>query len=39
MAFVEITTDIHFHGFIGGLEGGYAMAADRNGSRLLASAH
>ncbi len=32
-------TDIHFHGFIGGIEGGYAMAADRNGSMLPASAH
>ncbi len=32
-------TDIHFHGFIGGIEEGYAMAADRNGSLLPASAH
>ena len=32
-------TDIHFHGFIGGIEDGYAMAADRNGSMLPASAH
>jgi hypothetical protein len=32
-------TDIHFHGFIGGIEGGYAMAADRSGSLLPASAH
>jgi hypothetical protein len=32
-------TDIHFHGFIGGIEGGYAMAADQNGSMLPASAH
>jgi hypothetical protein len=32
-------TDIHFHGFIGGIEGGYAMATDRSGSLLPASAH
>jgi hypothetical protein len=32
-------TDIHFHGFIGGIDDGYATAADRNGSMLLAGAH
>ncbi|HKQ74081.1 MAG TPA: hypothetical protein VJ810_10310 [Blastocatellia bacterium] len=28
--------EIQFHGFIGGIENGYAMAADRNGSMLSA---
>jgi hypothetical protein len=32
-------TDIQFHGFIGGIEDGYAIAADRNGSMLLAGVH
>jgi hypothetical protein len=32
-------TDIHFHGFIGGIDDGYATAADRRGSMLLAGAH
>src|SRR5215510_686578 len=31
--------DIHFHGFIGGIEDGYAIAADRTGSMLLAGIH
>ena len=31
--------DIHFHGFIGGIEDGYAVAADRAGSMLLAGVH
>ncbi len=32
-------TDIHFHGFIGGIENGYAVATDRNGSMLPAAVH
>jgi hypothetical protein len=32
-------TDIHFHGFIGRIEDGYAIAADRNGSMLPAGVH
>lgn len=31
--------DIHFHGFIGGIENGYAVAADRSGSMLPATIH
>jgi len=31
--------EIQFHGFIGGIEGGYAIAADRAGSMLLAGVH
>ncbi len=31
-------SEIHFHGFIGGIEDGYAIAADRAGSMLIASA-
>jgi hypothetical protein len=31
--------EIHFHGFIGGIEGGYAIAADHSGSMLLAGVH
>jgi len=30
-------TDIHFHGMIGSLEGGWATAADRRGSLLPAT--
>ncbi len=32
-------TDIQFHGFIGGIEDGYAMAVDRSGSMLPAIMH
>ncbi len=32
-------TDIHFHGFIGGIENGYAIAADHTGSMLLSAVH
>ncbi|MGE0131228.1 MAG: hypothetical protein AB7U82_24370 [Blastocatellales bacterium] len=32
-------TDIQFHGFIGGIEDGYAVAADHNGSMLSAAVH
>jgi hypothetical protein len=32
-------TDIHFHGFIGGIENGYAVAADHRGSMLPAAIH
>jgi len=32
-------TDIQFHGFIGGIEDGYAIAADRTGSMLPAAVH
>ena len=32
-------TDIQFHGFIGGIEDGHAIAADRNGSMLPATVH
>ena len=32
-------TDIQFHGFIGGIEDGYAFAADRNGSSLMSTVH
>ena len=31
--------DIQFHGFIGGIEDGYALASDRNGSSLPARVH
>jgi hypothetical protein len=31
--------DIQFHGFIGGVEAGWAVAADRNGSTLPAGVH
>jgi hypothetical protein len=31
--------EIHFHGFIGGIGDGYAIAADRAGSMLLAGVH
>jgi hypothetical protein len=31
--------EIHFHGFIGGIGDGYAVAADRTGSMLLAGVH
>jgi hypothetical protein len=31
--------EIQFHGFIGNIDGGYAMAIDRNGSALPASVH
>jgi hypothetical protein len=31
--------DIQFHGFIGGIEGGYAVASDRSGSSLPAVIH
>jgi hypothetical protein len=31
--------DIQFHGFIGRIEDGWAMAADRTGSMLFASVH
>lgn len=31
--------DIQFHGFIGGIEDGYAIASDRNGSALPAVIH
>jgi hypothetical protein len=30
-------TDIHFHGMIGAIEGGYAIASDRRGSLLPAT--
>jgi len=32
-------SEIQFHGFIGGIEDGYAIAADRNGSLLSAAVH
>ncbi len=32
-------TEIQFHGFIGGIEDGYATAADRSGSLLPATVH
>ncbi|MGH9937078.1 MAG: hypothetical protein ACREAM_12575 [Blastocatellia bacterium] len=32
-------TDIQFHGFIGRIEDGYAIAADPNGSMLPAAVH
>jgi hypothetical protein len=32
-------TEIHFHGFIGGIEDGWATAIDRNGSMLPARVH
>ena len=32
-------TDIQFHGFIGKIEDGYAIAADRTGSILPAAVH
>jgi len=31
--------DIQFHGFIGGIEDGYAIASDRSGSTLSAAIH
>jgi hypothetical protein len=31
--------EIQFHGFIGRIEDGYAIAADRNGSMLSAAVH
>jgi hypothetical protein len=31
--------EIHVHGFIGGIGDGYAVAADRTGSMLLAGVH
>lgn len=31
--------EIQFHGFIGGIEDGWAVAADRNGSALPAGVH
>ena len=31
--------EIHFHGFIGGIDDGYAVAADRTGSMLLSGVH
>ena len=31
--------EIQFHGFIGGIEDGHAIAADRNGSMLSAVVH
>ncbi len=31
--------EIQFHGFIGGIEDGYAIAMDRAGSMLLAGVH
>ncbi len=31
--------EIQFHGFIGGIEDGWAVAADRNGSTLPAGVH
>jgi hypothetical protein len=32
-------TEIHFHGFIGGIEDGWATAIDRTGSSLPARVH
>ena len=32
-------TDIQFHGFIGKIEGDYALAADRQSSELIAGVH
>ena len=32
-------SEIQFHGFIGGIEDGYAIAADRTGSMLSAAVH
>ncbi len=32
-------TEIQFHGFIGGIEDGYALAVDRTGSALPAAVH
>jgi hypothetical protein len=32
-------TDIHFHGFIGKVEEGFGLAADRNESMLVATMH
>ena len=32
-------TDIHFHGFIGGIEDGWATAIDRRSSSLPAGGH
>jgi len=31
--------EIHFHGFIGGIGDGYAIATDHSGSMLLAGVH
>jgi hypothetical protein len=32
-------TEIHFHGFIGKIEDGWAIASDRHGSMLQSSLH
>ena len=32
-------TEIHFHGLIGKIEDGWAIASDKNGSRLPAGVH
>jgi hypothetical protein len=32
-------TEIHFHGFIGKIEDGWAIASDRNGSMLPSGLH